>query len=309
MTTDREILFATDRPFFHQFPTMPAELQLEVWENATPEPQAGYILLCNSAQVLQAPPAMAHACKTSRDVVLKSGRVYELENGTMTWFNQETDFFLWGGGSPRLGELAPAIQNIVIPRRILSDYSKACETFEHLLTDSEFTGLQNIFVNLEEEFTFVNKQWNPQVESTLFDSESNTVIVPDLNIYNNSMDRIDRIAPMLPQRLADHWQQHKGIAFNEDDDHWWVVLGGQIMHAYLSTVARLCEEITEDQYEEFEMGTLMHPSGEISWWDFLFERAPYILPTQIFARTTEREKVEGRIEHIEDGDDLMPAKL
>ncbi|KAI1093504.1 hypothetical protein F5B19DRAFT_449624 [Rostrohypoxylon terebratum] len=306
MTTNHQILPANNRLFFHQFSKMPGELQLEVWENATPEPKAGFILLSDSVKILQAPPAMAHACKTSRDVVLKSGGMYELSDGDMTWFHAETDFLLWGGGTLGLGELAPAIRNIVIPRRILNAYFMACETFERLLADSELTGIQNIYVNLEEEFTFVGKQWNPQIGSELFNSESNTVVVPDLNIYNDSMDRIDRVVPMLPQRLADHWQQHKGITFNDDEEHWWVVLGGEIMHAYLSTIARLCEEITEEQYDEFEAGTLMHPSGEISWWDFLFEKAPYILPTQIFARTTEREKVEG---HIENGDDPMPSKL
>ncbi|KAI0898596.1 hypothetical protein F4806DRAFT_507401 [Annulohypoxylon nitens] len=312
MIADRQILSATKPSFFHQFPNMPAELQLEVWENATPEPQAGYILLSDNLQVLQAPPAMAHACKTSRDVVLKCGRLYSLDNGSLCWFNSDTDFLLWGGGPLGLGELAPAIQNIVIPRRLLNDYYTACETFERLLTDSEFTGLKNIFVNLEDDVSFVTKQWNPQVESELFNSESNTVVVPDLNLYNDSMDRIDRVASLLPQRLADHWQQHKSIAFNDDDEHWWVVLGGQIMHAYLSTVARLCEEINEDEYYQFEAGTLMHPSGEMTWWDFLFERAPNVLPTQAFARTTEREKVEGLIQDGDDNDDdddLMSSKL
>ncbi|KAI1213831.1 uncharacterized protein F4807DRAFT_469623 [Annulohypoxylon truncatum] len=306
MSANQQLQPATRLSTFPRFSSLPTELQLDIWEKAMPEPQAGYILLSGSVQILQAPPAIAHVCKASRDIALKSGRVYELEDGRRTWFNKETDFFLWGGHNLGLGELAPAIQNIVIPRHMLDDFSEACEAFEMLLTDSELSGLRNIFVNLEDKFTLVNEQWDPQVNSELFQSESNTAIVPDLNLYNDSMDRIDRIASMLPQSVANYWRQHNEIAFNDNDDHWWVVLGGQVMFAYLSTVARLCVEISDEEYDEFEAGTLMHPSGDISWWDFLFERAPNVLPTQLFARITERERVGG---FIEEGDDLLSGML
>ncbi|KAI0890670.1 uncharacterized protein GGS22DRAFT_151538 [Annulohypoxylon maeteangense] len=295
MSDNQQLQLGTELSSFPQFNFLPMELQLDIWEKSMEETPAGFVLLSGSVQILQAPPAIAHVCKASRGVALKSKRIYKLEDGRTTWFNKETDYFLWGGYNLGLGELAPAIQNIVIPRHILDDHSKACEAFEVLLTDSIFSGLRNIFVNLENNFTFVDKQWGALVNSELFQPESNTIVVPDLNLYNNSMDRIDRVVSMLPPHVAHCWNQHKEIAFNDMDDHWWVVLGGDVMSAFLSTVARLCGEITEEQFEQFEAGTLMHPSGNISWWDFLFEMAPNVLPTQVFARITSREKVEGII--------------
>ncbi|KAI2470067.1 hypothetical protein F4781DRAFT_392235 [Annulohypoxylon bovei var. microspora] len=306
MSADQQLQPMTKLLTFPQFSFLPIKLQLNIWEKVMPEPQAGYIALFGPVQILQSPPAIAHVCKVSRGVALKTGRVYKLEDGKRTWFCKETDFFLWDGCSLGLGELAPVIQNIVISRHILDDYSKACEAFEMILTDGEFSGLRNIFVNLENRFTLVSKRWDPEIKSRLFQSESNTVVVPDLNLYDDSMDRIDRVISILPRQVADCWKRHRQIAFNGSDDHWWVIMGGQVMYALLSTMARLREDISDEEYDEFEAGTLIHPSGEISWWDFLFREAPHILPTQLFARITDRETVDGV---IEEGDDLLSVML
>ncbi|KAI1461702.1 hypothetical protein F4805DRAFT_476219 [Annulohypoxylon moriforme] len=306
MSTDKQLQLSTKLSSFPQFSFLPKELQLDIWKKSIEDRPAGYVLLSGPVQILQAPPAIAHVCRASREVALESQGMYRLEDGRTTWFNKETDYFLWGGYELGLGELAPAIQNIVIPRHILDDNSKACEAFEALFTDSEFSGLRNIFVNLENEFTFVNERWDQRVNSKLFKPASNTIVVPDLNIYNNSMYCIDSIASLLPLQVARNWRENQAIAFNDDDDHWWVVLGGDVMFAYLSTVARLSKDISDDDYDAFEAGILMHPSGKITWWDYLFARAPNVLPTQIFTRITNRERVQG---FIEEGDDLLSGML
>lgn len=56
-----------------------------------------YILQSGPLQVIQRPPAIAHVCEQSRNVALRTGRMFLLENGRLTWFRPETDVFLWAG--------------------------------------------------------------------------------------------------------------------------------------------------------------------------------------------------------------------
>ncbi|KAI1106694.1 hypothetical protein F4804DRAFT_330110 [Jackrogersella minutella] len=282
-------------PSVTQFRSLPTELRLVIWEDAMPEPHVGYVALSNSRHIFQTPPALAHVCRESREIALKSsedlklGKMYELEDGRKTWFCKETDYFLWSKSKLGLGELAPAIQNIVIPLCMLDTYEKACESFETLLTDAEFIGLQNIFVDLGDRLMLFRGDGQTRVKAELFQSSS--IIVPDLSFYDNRMDRIDAMASKLPSDFADHWKDYKDISSNEDIEHWWVVLAGDVTYAFVSTMARLCEDISDEQYDDFEAETLMHPSG-ISWWDFFMAQVPTVMPTRVIARITDREKLE-----------------
>ncbi|KAI1142855.1 hypothetical protein F5Y05DRAFT_408304 [Hypoxylon sp. FL0543] len=305
MEVDQQVDQSAGPEGFPQFCDLPEEIQRKVWKLGLPERGARYIFLSATVQILQAPPAICHVCQQSREVALGAdeGGIYELEDGRRTWFCKDTDFFLWGGFNLGLGELAGVIQNIVIPRRMVVDYSQACETFEMLFADGDFTELKNIFINLENRFTTSsNMSFNHIERSHLF--RSNTIVVPNLNWYDQTLAGIDATAPFLPDQFLASWREFREIAFDDYDVHEWKDFVGDIKYALMSTLARLSGILSEEEYDSFEAEALMHPSG-LSWWDFLAHYSPEIWPTCLITSVTGRERVDG----VVDADDLLTGTL
>lgn len=148
---------------------------------------------------------------------------------------------------------------------MLKDYSKACETFEWLLSHGDFHRLRNIYVDLEDKFTLMNETWNPAIESQLFGA--NTIVVPNLSIgTDHPSDRIDEVDGILPGDVAASWRKHRDMRHGTNNNEWVDFLAGDISYAWISTRARMCSDISEEQYDSFERGQLIHPSGR-SWWD------------------------------------------
>ncbi|KAI0102366.1 hypothetical protein F4776DRAFT_658144 [Hypoxylon sp. NC0597] len=294
METNRQLQLAAGPSTFPKFSRFPEELQTMVWEHAVVEVKKnpGYVLLSGSVRILQKPPAMFYACRLSRRVLLEEGGgdFYALEDGSTTWFCEDTDFLLWGGFNLGLGELASAVQNVVLPRRMFEDYIVACETFEELLSDGEFDQLQNIYVNLENRFTFLKTDPRSVMRSKLF--HSSTIVVPDLNWYDQTMEKIDHVYRLFTEDDEASWGLHREIAFDDDDQHEWKDFGGDVKFALVSTLARLDNNISEDDFDAFEREQLMHPSG-ISWFSFISEHSPDVWPTFVLTTITTRQRVEG----------------
>ncbi|KAI1409700.1 hypothetical protein F5Y13DRAFT_203103 [Hypoxylon sp. FL1857] len=292
MDSNQQRKHSTSQSSFTRFCDLPKGIQAKIWKAALPERKAGYILLSNPIQILQAPPAIYHACQQSRRIALEQGLggIYQLEDGRRTWFCKETNYFLYSGFKLGLGELACAIQNVVIPRGMLADYNQACEAFEILLTDGELTELQNIYVDLGDKFTILDNSWDHITKPHLF--KSRKIVVPDLNWYDEKMRSIDEAASILPNNLTASWKEYREIAFDDDDEHEWKTFNGDVKYALMSTMARLSNEIRDEQYDAFEAETLMHPTG-VSWWEFLAFNSPDIWPTCIFMNITGSERVYG----------------
>ncbi|OTA84582.1 hypothetical protein M434DRAFT_16389 [Hypoxylon sp. CO27-5] len=302
METNQQLQLAAGPSTFPKFPEFPPELQAMVWKAAVAElkKNAGYILLSVSVRILQEPPALYHACSLSRRVLLEEGggKFYRLRDGSITWFCETTDFLLWGGFNLGLGELASAVQNVVIPRCMFDDHDFACETFETLLSDGDFDQLRNIYVNLENRFTFLNTSPYSILKPKLF--LSNTILVPDLNWYDKTMKRIDRNRHLLPDDDMAAWNLHRELAFDDEDLHEWKDFGGDVKYALVATIARLGNDISDAQFDAFEREQLMHPSG-ISWFCYISEHSADVWPTFVLTTITGRERVEGVVR----GDDLL----
>lgn len=186
-----------------------------------------------------------------------------------------------------VGELGPMVENIVIPLDMICTYARACETLHILLAKEGLSQLNNIFIDVGDRFTFVKDR---RIRDELFKTSS--VIVPDLTNYDNRMARIDNAASILPGDVLGHWYRHKAMV--SDNTEMWQEISGDVMYAWITTKACLSGEISEENYDDFENGVLMHPSGK-TWWDYLAHGAPTILPTCVFAQVSDTEKVDGQI--------------
>ncbi|KAI0383739.1 hypothetical protein F5Y04DRAFT_278364 [Hypomontagnella monticulosa] len=250
------------------------------------EDLARYVLVSLLCRIVHAGPSSVTEAET--------GLLYELGNGARTWFCPHKDFLLWGGFDVALGQLGSVVQNIVIPRELIGNYPKACETFQMLLENGGLRQLKNIYVDVGNKFTLID---DDRLQDELFSSSS--IIVPDLGTYDNRMARIDDAAPMLPADVLGHWYKHKTMVLNNEQE--WEEMSGDIMYAWITTKACLSGEISGQDYDDFEAGVLMHPSGR-SWWDYFAESAPTIRATCVFAQIAETERLNGE---IKEGDDLL----
>ncbi|KAI1376300.1 hypothetical protein F4677DRAFT_445559 [Hypoxylon crocopeplum] len=264
-------------PFFR----LPIALQSKIWENASDGPH--YIVQSPSVRIRQMPPVIAHVCRLSRHIALETGRVYQLGDGTKTWFNPAADVVLWGGNNPGLGELSDHVRNIAIPRPLLDDYSKAFNTFAMLL-EHGVSQLKHVFVNMETKFALLDS--DAKVASKVFDL--NTIAMPNLNKSGDQTTRIDSVISLLPQHIAEYWYSYRETDFEYENE--WEDIQGDIVFAWYSAVTELTHEIPQDRLNDFEKETLMHSNGQ----------APIFWPTFLFIRFSGQEKAEINVEETGD---------
>ncbi|KAI1779426.1 hypothetical protein F4818DRAFT_436739 [Hypoxylon cercidicola] len=274
---------------FPQLAWLPEKIRRTIWEYAAANDDGPrFVLQSGLVQIIQKPPALAHACRESRQVALRTGRMFQLGNGRGTWFRPETDVFLWGGSNLGLGELPRYVRNMVITNLLVTDYYQACDTFEWLLNCANFTQLETVYVEMGEIFTLLNNSWHPAIEASLF--KTNTIIIPNLFFEEDELsEQIDKIHPLLPDDAATTWRNCRTIAFTQANE-WVDHIAGDVTFAWISTQAKRRKEIHEDEIEAVENEVLMHPSG-IPWWNYLANNAPTFSPTCVFARLADRELV------------------
>ncbi|KAI0848913.1 hypothetical protein F5Y00DRAFT_269872 [Daldinia vernicosa] len=283
MDVDEE-LETTARPSnFPEFNSLPPILRHMIWKNAMDEERvARHVVLTDSIRVTRPVPALAHVCAESRSLVFQEGGVFELGDGGMTFFRPAIDFVYLDSAEFNLGELTSEVQNLIVP---YSSFHQISETFENFFVADEPKQLKTIFIAME--VAAVNDNWSEMAISQLFGSR--TIVAPALGQFDPLIEHIESTLPVLPGTVVQRWKQKTAIPPEESAK--WDSCVGDVLSAWINTAAVFSNQISEDQFEDFEAGRLMHPDGG-TWWDWFADQAPDIYPTVVFVKHVGDEIIE-----------------
>ncbi|KAI2782379.1 hypothetical protein F4815DRAFT_497806 [Daldinia loculata] len=280
--TDLKPKTATAPSSFPKFNSLPQYIRRMIWKLAMDEESgARYVALDSRLSICRPVPALAHVCRMSRSVAFEKGGVFELGDGSITWFRPDTDFVYWDSVKFNLGELTSSVQNLIMPlvENCSSGqlFDRLSETFEELFVSDDPSRLENIFISVE--WTTASNIWSEMAISQLFGSSR--IVAPALDQFDPLIDHVDGTSLVLPGTIDNMWKQYRAIPF--DTSVAWRTYAGEVLRAWIHTAAWFSDLIGEDQFEDFENERLMHPDGG-SWWDWFADRAPSIFPTLVFAR-------------------------
>ncbi|KAI0116922.1 hypothetical protein F4814DRAFT_447927 [Daldinia grandis] len=267
---------------FPKFNSLPWHIQCMIWKRARDDRGVKHVVLTDDLCITRPVPALAHACRMARQVAFDNGRVFELGNGSKTWFSPATDFVYLHSEKFNLGELTLMVQNLIIPAAANREFNQAAKTFEGLLAPCHPRRLENIFVALE--LAPVSNVWSEMAITQLFGSS--TVIAPALSLLDPLEDNVKAAFPVLPGTVVKMWKQYTAIPFHESME--WSECAGDVLYAWIHTAGWFSKRFGKHKFAEFENMTLKRRDG-CSWWEWFENRAPDVFPTVVFMRPDKDE--------------------
>ncbi|KAI1798620.1 hypothetical protein F4811DRAFT_174522 [Daldinia bambusicola] len=266
---------------FPHFSLLPQHIQNIIWHLIMEARKPHHVLLQDGILHCQTVPAIAHVCQAARDIAFQYGKIYQLGNGTRTWFNPDKDFVFWDSGF-NLGELTTKVQNLILPNY---SFSVLCDVFEDLFEAGNPSSLQSIYIAQEQ--ISETDLWSPDGPANFFGDEP--ILALAMDQFDPLIGRVEAVEQWLLPEAYHRW--FRQLMTNFDISEEWQDYAGEVLHAWVNTSGRFCNEISHRDFKAFENELLMHPAGG-SWWDFFADRAPTIVPSVVFMKLEDADLLD-----------------